>query len=290
MLINKAIIKNNFSSAAKNYDEFAVVQNLAAKKVSELVFPYLKNNSKILDLGAGNGFVAKNILDKSSDQLLVAIDHLLIHKEAYDKQPPLKNEVALHEMKSRRIYPKLQIFEIDLVRPIKKNQNTFFIQGDMEKPCFNDNSFDLITSSFALQWMENLEQSFIEFHKILKPNGIFIFAVPMDESLSELKNASVNSGCDFHFNQLPKREKLEKIFEKSGFNLLNLYQETIKQRFVSGIDAIKSIKKIGANYSLQRQNKITKIQLKKFDNSFKSTSNAQFCEISWLVNYFILSK
>ena len=252
MPIDKNIVKNNFLRGAKSYEEFGVVQNIAAKKLCEFAFSYLKKtNLKILDLGSGSGFVAKNILSYN-------LNH--------------------------------QIFEIDLIAPFAKNYLTIFTKCDIEKLCFKPNSFDLIISSFALQWIENFEDTFIEINKILKPGGIFIFAIPDHESLKELKIASINSGCNFNFKELPKRENFKKNFYNSNFNLLNSSQETIKQSFSTGVEAIKSIKKIGANYSQFKKNKIKKSALKEFDNFFKKPSNDASCEVSWVVNYFILSK
>lgn len=248
-------IQNNFSKASKDYSNFAQTQKIAARNLTLLASPFLQNNQKILDLGSGNGFLAENIAK-------------------YQKN--------------------CQIFEFDLSYKMlqnRLNKNDFAIQGDINQLCFKENSFDLIISSFSLQWLNDFDKIFQDCYNILKPKGIFTFCLPNKESLKEIKDASLKSNCNFNLNELPKTENLQKEIEKSPFNFLNIYQEAIKQEFNSGIDALKSIKKTGASYS-RGLNFISKNKLKEFDKfclkDFNSDNNK--VQVSWIVDYFILTK
>lgn len=259
---DKKIIEKNFSRGAKNYDEAASIQGKAAKKLCDLAAPFIKNEARILDLGAGTGFVAKNIFDLVGEK-------------------------------------KIQLFESDIsFEMLKQNSESSFktqsdfeklpfkIQSDFERLPFKNHSFDLLISSFSLQWLENLEQSFAQFFSLLKTSGILVFCLPTQGSLNELKSANI-----FNFTKLPKAEDLILALQKNGFTEKKFQTEILKQEFESGLQALKSLKKIGANYS--NKNKIlNKTQLKEFNNfCLKNfgTANKKI-RVSWFVSYFIFVK
>jgi len=68
------------------------------------------------------------------------------------------------------------------------------MEGDIENlALFNDKSFDIALSIFALDWVLDLKASFKEIYRILKDNGTFVFSMEhpiwslLGESPSELK-------------------------------------------------------------------------------------------------------
>lgn len=80
---------------------------------------------------------------------------------------------------------KVQVYAVDFSLPMLKEalnkpygKQIRFVLGDVIRLPFTDNSFDLITLSFATRNINTsraaLEQSFREFHRILKPGGWFI--------------------------------------------------------------------------------------------------------------------
>jgi malonyl-CoA O-methyltransferase len=250
--LNKKIISENFSRAAKNYDQLASVQKQAAEKLCQLASPFLKENFKILDLGSGTGFIANNL-----------------NRE--------KN---------------LQIFQTDLsLDMLKQNIHKYKIICDFENLPFKNISFDILISSFSLQWLTDFNKNFSEFFSLLKPNGIFAFCLPTKESLKELKTASKATDCEFNFNILPEVNYLKSALKNSGFEEKLFQQEIIKSEFPNGFEALKSIKDTGANYFLKK-NFVSKTQLRQF-NSFclKNFSNDhKNIFISWETSFFIFQK
>jgi len=249
---DKKIIEKNFSRGAKNYDEAALIQREVAKKLCDLATPFIKNEARILDLGAGTGFVAKNIFDLVGEK-------------------------------------KIQLFESDIsFEMFKQNsKNSFKIQSDFENLPFKNNSFDLLISSFSLQWLENLEQSFAQFFSLLKPSGTFAFCVPTQESLNELKSANI-----FNFTKLPKAEDFILALQKNCFSEKKFQTEILEQEFESGLQALQSLKKIGANYSNKKNKTLNKNQLIEFNNfCLKNFGTAnKKVRLSWFVSYFIFVK
>ena len=261
-MIDKKIISKNFSKSMQSYNKLALVQKIVAKKIAHLCLPFIKKNAKILDLGSGTSFIAKNL---------------------YQKKEFLKNNA--------------KIYEIDIAKEMlkswkKRPKNIFPICCDIDQLSFGAESFDILISSFSLQWLENFEKTFAEFYRILKPKGIFIFAVPNHDSLSELRNASVESKCNFNFIQLPDDKKITLILERLNFNQERIFGEILKSEFHSAADALYDIKAIGANYSLDYSGagkSISKQKLKDF-NDFCIKNYKTPIKKSKLERIFCLSK
>lgn len=245
---NKKAISRNFSNAAKSYNDHAKIQKIAAKNLVNLGQEFFQTNHKILDLGSGTGFIADQI----------------------DK--------------------KCLIFETDLAFKMLKSSfepKKHKIQADFDNLPFKKSSFDILISSFSLQWANNFAQNLAQFAQILKENGIFILAIPTKNSLLELKSANI-----FNFNDLPSIESIKSAINSTIFKEILFKEEILQQKFNSGLEAIKSLKKIGANYSNSSQNKINKTTLQKFNNfclkNFSDTDRK--IHVSWNVSYFILQK
>ncbi len=222
VFFDKKTLETSFDKGSKNYNEQALIQNLAAKELCKIAAPFLSDNLQVLDLGSGTGFISQNLLGKN-----------------------------------------LKIFEVDLaLKMLQKNpQKTFKIQADFENLPFKKSSFDLVISSFSLQWLNDFEKSFCQFFDLLKSNGKFIFCLPVEPSLDELKAANI-----FQFNQLPKVFELKKALEKCGFKQIFFNEKIFKQNFSNGVLAIKSLKKIGANQIGSNRQTINKTKLKNFND------------------------
>jgi ubiquinone/menaquinone biosynthesis C-methylase UbiE len=214
MHFNKNLIAKNFSLGAKTYDEAAQVQLASAEELVALILPYLKKDVQILDLGSGTSFIAKQLAAYEITEVDISAEMLN----------------SWHERPS----------------------NVTAIQADFENLPFVKNSFDLIISSFALQWISDFEKNFSQFFELLRPNGIFAFCLPTNGSLEEIQ--------DFNINEF-------------------LVQKTIQQKFQNNREALKFLKRIGANSPTK-----TKLPLK--SSTYKNLGDA----LSWNISYFIYAK
>ncbi len=246
----KETIRGNFSRSAPKYNQVALTQKYAATKLCQITSPLINDGFKILDLGSGSSFIAQNLADKN-----------------------------------------VQIFETDLSLEMLLQHHSpqiFKTRCDFENLPFKDHSFDVLTSSFSLQWLNDFESNFKKFFSLLKPGGILAFCLPCDGSLTELKTASIASGCNFNFNNLPQAFDLRSTLKKCGFSENFYSEEIITALFSNGLQALKSIKDSGANYSTVK-NTITKTNLAQFNNfclkNF-TTTNKSF-SLSWNVSFFI---
>ncbi len=245
---DKNLIAKNFSRGAKIYNDIAEPQLAAAKKLVRLASPFIANNSQILDLGCGTSFIAKEICQNFSAKII-------------------ETDISSDMLKSW----------------IDRPKNVLAIQCDIENLPFGKKSFDIIFSSFALHWIKDFEKNFAQFSTLLKNNGILAFCIPTAGSLDELSSSNI-----FQFNKFPNNAIIKSALKKNGVKEIQFSCESKKQKFESGYEALKFIKKIGGN-STQSKKVISKTKLKEF-NSFClknfSDDNKSF-SISWNISYFI---
>lgn len=237
MSYDKKIINYNFSSKVSEYNTKANIQKKVAKKLCNFFIEnYVSKNSeevKILDLGSGTSFVAKQFLKNNDNYKIYELD-----------------------------------LSLNMLNNFRKNREKIIkICGDIENLPFAESSFDAIISSFSLQWIKDFENLFNNLNKILKPNGILAFSIPDDKSFDELKN------IPFLINSMPSSEKLSLTLQENRFSKKLLINEKIYEKFSNIIEALKSFKKIGVNYYLPSNNKfnfkdLRIFYLKNYKNNF----------------------
>jgi malonyl-CoA O-methyltransferase len=79
--------------------------------------------------------------------------------------------------------------------------NNYWLAADAEGLPFADASIDLIYSSMAVQWCQQLPLLFSEIKRVLKPGGQFVFSTLVEGSLAELKLAWQSVDGYVHVNQ-----------------------------------------------------------------------------------------
>ncbi len=261
MQFNKKIVKKNFDNNAFRYQENAIIQRLVAKKLIEdlvkLFNPINFNNQRIVDLGSGSGFVFQELITKISN-----------HNFFY--QADLSEKM-------------LEISSFNQLDYIG-------INCDIEYLPFKKNSFDLALSSFTMQWL-NDQKKFIEnIYNILSTNGIFAFAIPVNQSLKDLKSMNL-----FNLTQLPSSKQIQENINFQDFKILSCEELTIKQNFNNPIDAVNSLKKIGANYhdiNTKFNNKFNQEILslcRSYNKNNLHNSNYEFT-MEWIIKFYFLLK
>lgn len=132
---------------SKQYNDFAdnfsekidTIDNISRKEFYKKVNEISLDNKKVLDLACGDGADIPFYLSKGA-----------------------------------------QCFGIDsseelIAKAIKNQPSTEFIVGDMSQTLYEDNSFDVVLSKYALGTKENPDDVFNEVFRILKKDGIFIY-------------------------------------------------------------------------------------------------------------------
>lgn len=214
--LDKEKIARSFSRSAVTYDKHADLQKrLAADLVRSIRSLKLKPH-KILDVGTGTGEVA-----------------FLLNK-AYKKADIIGSDIAPGMIK----------------RAGEKNRSgkISFEVADAESLPYSDGTFDLVASSTAYQWVENLNKAFSEASRVLKKGGNFAFVTMGPKTHAELRRSFktiVDRNAEY-FHKYSSAEKIMSALKKSGFKILSVRREVIREKYKSFKDIFRKIKGLGA--------------------------------------------
>ncbi len=202
------LVQKVFSDVAFNYDLMNDVMSFGAHRLWKKSFIDMVNPSsgdKIIDVGSGSGDLVLEILKRN---LNLKIDMVDLNKE------------MLLEGKKRI-----------------KNDNVKFFEQNAEKLNFLDNIYDKYLISFCLRNITDIDQSFKEAFRILKPGGQYYcleFSQPNSFILANIysyyksniipafgKIFSNNRDAYNYLNEsidlFPKQDDLKKRLEAIGF-------------------------------------------------------------------------
>ena len=146
-LIDKQKARLAFENSAMSYDEAAVLQREIGSRMLDR-FDYINHQPKtILDVGAGTGFCSHHLAER------------------YDKAEIYVLDFAFNMLLQARS-------GASWWQRVRHRFN--FISGDAEQLPLADGSVDMLVSSLAIQWCNDLDRVFAEFRRVLAPGGMLI--------------------------------------------------------------------------------------------------------------------
>lgn len=150
-MLNKEIIRENFSKSARDYDRHAFLQRSIAKELCSLIpqRPY----KRILDIGCGTGYLTFKLAELFPQAEVIGID----------------------------LAPGM----IEVAKEKSNFGNVHFLISDAEELNFPVEFFDLVVSSSSLQWMD-YKKVFWGTERILTENGVFCFSTFGPRTLWEM--------------------------------------------------------------------------------------------------------
>ncbi len=219
---DKIAIANAFSKAACSYDKHAAFQRDVGHRLIEQL-PSDLSGLRILDLGCGTGYFSFQL--KQLGAAVVCADL----------------SSAMLEQARRRC----------------GDDGMSYVLADAEQLPFDEGEFDIVFSSLALQWCDDLSVPIREMRRVLNNQGTAYFSTLVDGSLTELKQSwrkidSHQHVNDFiHFNQV----KIALAQAQSRKHHLHLAEVTVW--YDSAFDLMRDLKGIGANHISTRTHGLT---------------------------------
>jgi malonyl-CoA O-methyltransferase len=214
---NKRAVKRCFSRAANTYDQAASLQQQVAQRLMlQLPMPY-QHPTFILDIGAGTGYCSRALA---------------------------------------KCYPAAEVLGIDFAEGMNQVAtrhaltNEKHICADFDHLPLANSCADVVVSSLALQWSQNIAVSFKELARVLKPHGYLNFATLIEGSLAELKIASIQNGCLSKTNPLLSLSAIQNLLA-SQLTVLSCHTETKILTFPDVSSVLRSLKAVGANHLYQ---------------------------------------
>lgn len=236
---DKLAIAGAFGKAAKTYDQHAAFQRdvghrLLAKLPSDLTGWY------VLDLGCGTGYFSQCLLQRGA--IVVCAD---------------------------LSWQMLQQAEERCGR-----ERVSYSVADAEALPFSDQTFDLVFSSLALQWCDDLSIPLREIKRVAKSSGLVLFSTLLDGSLKELKQAWAKIDAYQHVNRFISANQVNIALAQSHCNHHQLDLTDITVWYDSAFAVMRDLKGIGANHVSGRSHGLTTRQsLRRVEREYQTFEN-----------------
>jgi len=192
-----------------------------------------------LELGCYRGYVSKFLEETSIDSSTIGGIQTIIQCDLFHS-PTLENPNHQH----------------DYSTIIKKHR----IQCDEEYLPFESESFDLVMSSMALHWINDLPSALRQINDVLKPDGVFIGSMLGGSTLQELKHcfylaeAERRGGLSSHMSPYILASDVAGIVQSVGFSLPTVDVDVITISYPDAFTLMEHIFRMGeGSASLNRQ-------------------------------------
>lgn len=230
-MIDKSIIRNNFSRIASQYEEKAILQEKIGKSFLNEINHLVKKSDYILDIGCGSAKLTKEI---------------------------------------NILNPQAKIFALDLslaMLEIAKNKCDCLLADAQNLPFLKDN-FDLVISNLSYQWINDLSKAFLEAKRILKNDGNFCFTVFGQNTMGELRSIYQVVTKKNIPNILLKKDYIYQNLLKVGFKKIEINCFLKKELYPDLTGLVKWLKDIGTN-RLERPCFIGRKKWQRLNNFYK---------------------
>lgn len=127
---------------------------------------------------------------------------------------------------------------------------------DEENLPFKSASFDLITFSLGLHWINDVQNFLLQIKRILKPNGLFIGNFIGGNSLKELRMKFIEAEIALsrphfqHVSPFIHFDHVTPLLGQAGFTEIIVDYENIQLSYKSPLDFIRELKNIGESGAL----------------------------------------
>lgn len=211
--LDKRKVAHSFSRAAHTYDSVANLQRAVG---TQLFDNLTADNSvvRVLDLGCGTGFFSDSLVE---------------------------------------CFPQADVIGLDIAEGMlafaraQRATNIQWLCGDAENLPLQSASVDLIFSSLAIQWCENLPGLFRELQRALTPGGKIIFSTLGPTTLHELKSAWQAVDGYVHVNRFQAAQTVRSALVEAGLQIDAWQQENRQLQFERLVELTRELKALGAH-------------------------------------------
>lgn len=231
----KQRISDAFGAAAAHYDAHAGPQRLAAALVADLAQRQRPRDvRRILEVGCGTGFLTRAIQARWPGAELVATDI----------SPRMLEQAASHGLVAGR-----------------------FMAMDGEAPPFEGAWFDLILSSLAFQWFDDLDAAIARLAGLLRPGGSLIFSTMGQGSFARWRAAHDACGLAAGVPDYPSLEDLRAML--ASHDDAFAFDEDYALECGDARGLIAHLRGIGAVVPSEGRGPLTPVQLRRVMAAFE---------------------
>lgn len=226
--IDKRLLRRAFEQAAAGYEQSAVLQReVCDRMLSRLEYiKYIPDT--ILDAGSGTGYGTGKLAARYPETAMMAIDiALTMHTHA--------------RASGLTVLPNWQKW-----LPFIKRRHVSYICADIEQLPLANASVGMIWSNLAIQWCNDLKQTFSEAHRTLRAGGLFMFSTFGPDTLKELRQAFKAVDRFSHVNRFTDMHDIGDLLVHCGFSAPVMDMEYLTLTYDDVRSILRELKAIGA--------------------------------------------
>ena len=143
------------------------------------------------------------------------------------------------------------LIETDLSARMLQGRSGLRLQADEERLPFADGGIDLIVSTLALHWTNDLVGALIQIRQALRPDGLFLGAVLGGQTLTELRQVLVQAESELSggagLRVSPFADVLDAagLLQRAGFALPVADTDRVTVRYASVLELIRDVRAMG---------------------------------------------
>jgi malonyl-CoA O-methyltransferase len=235
-ILDKRMVRRSFEQAAASYDQSAVLQReICDRMLSRL--EYIKYvPARIIDAGSGTGYGTRKLIERYPAAEVIPMDIAL----------------TMHDRARHALIEQLPGWQRWL--PFKRHQPKDYICADIEQLPLCEASVGMIWSNLAIQWCNDLKQTFTEAYRVLEDGGLLMFSTFGPDTLKELRQVFESVDSFNHVNRFIDMHDIGDMLVGSGFSLPVMDMEYITLTYEDVKSVMQDLKAIGArNVTLGRR-------------------------------------
>ncbi len=159
-----------------------------------------------------------------------------------------------------------RLVHCDLSRAmLNRHTGSYRAVADEEWLPFANAQFDLIVSALSLHWVNDLPGALIQIRRALKPDGLFLAALPGGDSLVELRQALVQAETEVEGGASPRVATFTDIrnagslLQRAGFALPVVDTDKLIATYPNALALMRELRGMGeSNLMLDRRKRLTR--------------------------------
>ena len=238
--LDKRSIRKFFDNAAKSYDNAAILQEEVARRLLERLHYMRHQPETIVDLGCGTGKALRGL---------------------------------------QKAYPQARVHAVDLSQQMLKRAGANYrwlstkrrVVADMERLPFAEDSFDLVFSSLALPWCNDLNLALAEFARVSRPGALILFTSFGPATLGELALSWQALDDHPHVHPFIDMHDIGDAMMAAGFAQPVVDAETIRMEYRNFRSLLDDLRQTGASNAdvSRRRGLMTPGQLRALEENYR---------------------
>lgn len=216
-------VRRRFDRAAEEFEEFDFVHAVTRDGLLARLEPMVVEAKTVVDLGCATGSACKPLAKRFRRAHIIALD-----------------------------------LSASMLQQVRRKQSWFakysLLHANAKAIPLADQSVDVVFANQLLPWIDDSATVFTEVARVLRENGLFLFAGLGPDSLSELRRAWQSADAGVHVNRFPDMHDLGDAAVRAGLTDPVLDVDRLSVTYQDAGALFRDLTGCGARNSLANRN------------------------------------